>query len=76
MIGGICGDGDVALFCEVLGIQASHLFLDAAVGMCNDDCRILLRGIVVGWRVDIGHNVQAIELVRHRMDIDLSNFVF
>ncbi|MNY50271.1 hypothetical protein D3C86_1857650 [compost metagenome] len=43
--------------------------------MRNHDGRVDLLRIVVGRRVNVGRDVQAIELVADRMDVDLAGLV-
>ena len=75
LIRGVRGDRDVALFRQALGIQARDLFLHPAVRVRHDDRRILLLRIVVRRGVDVGGNIQAVQLVRDRVDIDLARLV-
>ena len=71
----IGSDGDVALFGQALGIQTGNLFLHAAIGVCNDHGRVSLLGVIASRGVDVGGDVQTIELVADRMDVDLARFV-
>ena len=75
LIRGIRGDRDVALFRQALGIQARDLFLHPAVRVRHDDCRIFLLRIVVRRGVNIGGNIQTVELVRDRVNIDLARLI-
>ncbi len=75
LIRGIGGDRDIAPFGEMLGIQARDLFLHPTIRVRHDDRRIFLRRIVVCRGVDVGGNIQAIELIGDRVDIDLARFV-
>ena len=75
LVGGVGGNGDIALVSQALGIQARDLFLDPAVGVRDDDGRVFFARIVVGRCVHIGGDIQAVELVGNRMDIDLARFV-
>ena len=75
LIRGIRGDRDVALFRQALGIQARDLFLHPAVRVRHDDRRIFLLRIVVRRGVDVGGDIQAVELVRDRVNIDLARLV-
>ena len=75
LVRGIGGDRDVALFGHVLGIQACDLSLHTAIGVGHDDRWIFLLRIEVRRGVDVGDDVQAIELVLHRVDVDFAWFV-
>ncbi|MNI14953.1 hypothetical protein D3C73_682360 [compost metagenome] len=68
-------DRDVALIGQALGIQAGDLLLHPAIGMRHDDGRVLLRRVIMGRGVDVGGDVQAVESVGDRMDVDLAWFV-
>jgi hypothetical protein len=43
--------------------------------VCNDHGRVSLLRVVVGRGVDVGGDVQTIELVADRVDVDLARFV-
>ena len=75
LIRGVRGDRDVTLFGEVLGIQARGLLLHPAVRVRHDDRWIFLLRIVVRRGVDVGGDIQAVELVLDRVDIDLARLV-
>ena len=66
---------DVAEFSEALREETGHLFLCAAVGMRNNDCRVGLFGVVVGRRINVGSDLDAVQAVGHRMDIDFTRRV-
>ncbi|MNS37119.1 hypothetical protein D3C72_693240 [compost metagenome] len=75
LIRGIGGNRDVALFGQSLGIQTGDLLFHAAIGVRHHHRRVGLLRIVVGRGVDVGSDVQAIELVADRMDVDLAGFI-
>lgn len=75
MISGIGSNRDVAEFSEALREETGHLLLCAAVGMRNNDCRVGLLGIVVGRRINVGSDLDAVQAVGHRMDIDFTRRV-
>jgi hypothetical protein len=62
LIRGIRRDRDVTLFGQALGIQARDLFLNRAIRMRYDDRRIFLLRIGICRGVDVGDDIQAIEL--------------
>lgn len=43
--------------------------------MCDDDSGIVLLGIEVCGRIHVGGNLEAVELIRDRMDVDVTGFV-
>ena len=69
-------DGDVALLSQTLGIQTGDLFFDTAVGVGNHDGRILLAYVITRRGIDVGRNIDAIELVCDRMNVDLAFDIF
>ena len=76
LIGGVGGDGHVAEFGEALRIEAGDLFLDAAVRMRDDHGREGLLAVVVGRRVDVRGDLEAVQLVGHGMNVDVARKVF
>lgn len=70
--GRISSNGHITGFGQLLGIQAGDLFLDAAIGMGDNDSGIGFRRVIILRRVDVGRNRPAIEVIVDRVDIDLS----
>ena len=75
LVGGVGCDRHVAELGQALRVKACNLFLHAAVGMCDDDSGIVLLGIEVCGRIHVGGNLEAVELIRDRMDVDVSDLV-
>ena len=75
LISRISGDGDVALFGQTLGIQPGDLLFHTAIRMRDHHRRVGLLGIVVDRGVNVGGDVQTVELVADRMNVDLARFV-
>lgn len=75
LVGGIGGDGDVALFGQVLGIEARDLFLHAAVRVRHDDGGIFPALVVTRRRIDVRGNIQPMQLVADWVDVDLARLV-
>ncbi|MNJ39719.1 hypothetical protein D3C77_346000 [compost metagenome] len=71
----IGSDGDVALFGQALGIQTGDLFFHATIGVCNDHGWVGLLRVIVSRGVYVGGDIQIVELVADRMDVDLARFV-
>ena len=76
LIGRVGSNGDIALFCQQLGVQAGDLFFRPAVRMGNDDGCIRFIGIVVRRRIYVGGNLNAVQVVCNGMNIDLSRHIF
>lgn len=66
LVGCVSGDGDIAVFCQALGIKARDLFLYAAIGMGNDYGRIRAVSFIVGRSVDIGRYFYAVQIIVYR----------
>lgn len=75
LIGRIGGNRYVALLRQALGIQARDLFLHPTIRVRHDDCGIFLRRVIVRGGVDVGGNLQTVELVCDRVDVNLARFV-
>ncbi|SFL54929.1 hypothetical protein SAMN02982985_00627 [Rugamonas rubra] len=75
LISSICRNRDVALLSQMLGVQTCDLFFDATIRMRHNDCGIPLFRIIVCRRVDVGDNIQPIEIVVHRVDIDFARLI-
>lgn len=69
------GKSDIALSCHNLRVVAGYLLLCASVGVCHDECGILLSGIISGGSIDVGTDFQTVQVIFNRVDIDLSGFV-
>ena len=76
LIGSVRRDGDIAFFCQPLGIKSGHLFFDASVGMSHHDGGIFFRGLISGGSVHVGRNFQAVQSIGDGMDIHFSFDVF
>ena len=76
LVGRVGGNRDISLFSQQLGVQAGDLFLRAAVRMGNDDSCIRCIGVVVRRRIDVGGDLNAVQVVRNRMNIDLAQHIF
>lgn len=59
LVGGVKGDGQIALFGKFLRVQACHLLFHAAVGVRHHDGRVFFVGVKIGGRVHIGGNFNA-----------------
>jgi len=59
-----------------LGIQTRDLLFYAAIRVCDHHRRVFLGGIVVSWRIDIRSNLDAVQIVFHRMNVDLTFDIF
>ena len=60
LVGSIGSDGNVAKLRQALRIKPCNLFLNAAIGVGNNNGRVFLRRVVVGRGVDIGGNLQPV----------------
>lgn len=74
-IGSVHRNRDVAKFGQALRVETRDLLLHAAIGVRDHHGWIFLARIVVRRRVDVGGNIQAIELIFGRVDIDLARLV-
>ena len=72
LVSRIGGNGDVTLFGKALRIQSGNLLFYAAIRMCHNDSRVFFSGIVVSRGIDIRGNLDAMEIVFHRMNVDLT----
>ena len=75
LIGRVHRDRDDPLFGEMLGIKAGGLFLHAAIGMRDDDRGVCLRRVVVRRGIDVGDDIEPMQLVCDRVDVDLARLV-
>lgn len=76
LVGGVRRDGDVALLCQALGIEARDLLLDPPVGVGNDHGRVGFGGIIVGRGIDIRGYLDAMQVIFHRVEVDPALDVF
>ena len=72
LISRVGGNGDVALLSKTLGIQPSDLLFYAAIWMRDHHRRVFFCGIVVSRGIDIRSNLDAMQIVFHRMNVDLA----
>lgn len=76
LIGSIGRDRNETALRQMLGIKARGLLLHATIRMRQHDCRVFPGGIIVGRGINIGDDIEAVQFVRHRMDVHLTGFVF
>ena len=75
LVGRVHRDGDVSQFRQPLCKEARDLFLDPAVRVRDDDCRIFLLRVVVRRGIDVGGDIQSAQFVFDGVDIDLARLV-
>ncbi len=75
LIGGIKGKTDVALFRHPLTVQSGHLLLTSSVGMRHDKGGINLRCVISGRGIDVGDNLQAVQVVVDAVNVHLAQLV-
>lgn len=76
LISSVSRDGDVAECGKALGVQPCYLFLNAAVGVGNNNSGVFFCRVIACRGVNIGGNFQPIQLVAYGVDIYLPFYVW
>lgn len=69
LISSVSRDGDVAECGKALSVQPCNLFLNAAVGVGNNNSGVFFCRVIACRGVNIGGNFQPVQLVAYGVDI-------